>query len=212
MVFRSNGKQFAGPTQLLPCGNVTEDQAKEALQAFSNAVKLMYTSSGSVPELPQKSFAWKHFRVPTKNLLMAFSNALVQSMPPGWNLQKAVPSRLLAPRGSQADRFVLQKCEKESLGLPEWTQEAKLHFIYDFANQTRLLDFQDDSSHFKLCFAADEGTEASSDLLKLTLAMCVFCFQANGLCLLKLRGDACLCLRGLQKLFHMYATRKNVYG
>eukprot|EP00438_Fugacium_kawagutii_P022760 Skav225362 [mRNA] locus=scaffold3158:96642:102674:+ [translate_table: standard] len=150
IVFRSNGKQFAGPTQLLPCGNVTEDQAKQAMQAFSEAVKLMYSSTGSMPQLPAKTFAWKHFRVPTKNLLLAFSNALVQSMPPGWNLQKAVPARLLAPRGSQADRLVLQQCEKESLRLPEWTKEAKLHFTYDFSNQTRLLDFQDDSSYFKL--------------------------------------------------------------
>lgn len=158
VVFRTFGCQFAGATQLLPTG-LTEDQKQQALEAFNKAVKVMYSHHGKVPALPQGSFAWKEFRVPTKNLLAAVSNCLAASMPEGFNLQKCVPSRPLLPRSSQADRIALEDLEKESMGLGAWAKDCNLYFAYNFASQTRYLDFLEDNSHYKLCFSADEGTE-----------------------------------------------------
>ena len=161
-VYRAFGRQFAGATQLLPTGAISEDQRKEALQRFADAVKLMNTGRGKVPQLPKGTFAWKEFRQPTKNLLMAVGNAICQAMPVGWNLTKCVPARCLIPRGNQADRFPLDDLEKNMLGLGSWADDCNLHFVYNFKSQTSYLDFNDDTGHFKLCFSADEGTEAGS--------------------------------------------------
>ena len=162
VVFRAFGRQFAGATQLLPVG-LKEDQRKDATKAFAEALKVMYTQNGETPKLPQGTFKWKEFRTPTKNLLMAISNSIMQAMPAGFNMSKCIPSRPLVPRGNQGERILLEPAEKRSLGLDEeeWPDDMNLHFVWNFDAQSGYPDYIDDSkSHFKLAFAADEGTEA----------------------------------------------------
>eukprot|EP00435_Cladocopium_sp_Y103_P061586 s902_g23.t1 len=209
VVFRAFGRQFAGATQLLPTG-LTEEQKQKALEAFNKAVKVMYSQSGKVPALPQGTFAWKEFRVPTKNLLMAISNCLIASMPDGFNLQKCVPSRPLVPRSSQADRIELDNLEKESMGLGPWAKDCKLHFVYNFASQTRYLDFMEDYSHYKLCFSADEGTEGFMVFQHLGVSQCYCTFWPDLLhklvrrsCYSLQRSGGSAVVRKLAKLFRM---------
>lgn len=159
------GKQFAGATQLLPIG-ISDDEAAGALKAFCNALQKMYSQNGDIPKLPADSFRWKEFRTPTKNLLVAVSNALIQAMPEGFNLQKCIPSRLLVPRSTQGERIPLDQSEKAVLGLGEWPADMTLHFVYNFSSQSQWLDFQIDNTFTKLCFAADEGTEVPEVKLK----------------------------------------------
>ena len=159
VVFRSIGKQFSGATQLLPTG-LSAEQSQKALQAFCQAFKTMYCQSGQVPSIPQKiDFGWKEFRVPTKNMLMGISNALVQIMPPDFTLQKCIPPVCLVPRATQADRLLLTDDEKTMLGLGPWAKDCDLYFVYNYASQTCFVDFIEDNDFYKLCFSADEGTE-----------------------------------------------------
>lgn len=159
MVVRSFGKQFAGATQLLPTG-LSEDQNAAALEAFCKAYATMYFQIDQTPKLPKDTFRWQQFRQPTKNLLTALCNSLVQMMPPGFSLQKCVPRRVLIPRGNQSDRFRLDEAEKKMLRLEDWTRDCSLHFCWNYSTQTSWLDFPEKEPELvKLCFSADEGTE-----------------------------------------------------
>lgn len=160
MVFRSNGVQFAGATQLLPHG-LCEEQATSALQSFSKAAKAQMESHGGPAKIPSGSFAWKEFRTKTKNTLMALVNCLQVILPPGFSLRNCCPEKSLVPRTKDAERFLLLPQEKQALGLSDWPDDAQLHFVYHFGQQTRWLDFiPSTNSMYKLCFAADEGSEA----------------------------------------------------
>ncbi|CAK9112534.1 Uncharacterized protein SCF082_LOCUS52168, partial [Durusdinium trenchii] len=159
VVFRSNGVQFAGATQLLPHG-LCEEQATSALQSFSKAAKAQMESHGGPAKIPSGSFAWKEFRTKTKNTLMALVNCLQVILPPGFSLRNCCPEKSLVPRTKDAERFLLLPQEKQALGLSDWPDDAQLHFVYHFGQQTRWLDFiPSTNSMYKLCFAADEGSE-----------------------------------------------------
>ena len=132
-----------------------------ALEAFCNALKVMYSKNGPTPKLPSGSFQWKEFRTPTKNMLMAVCNALMQAMPEGFNLQKCIPPRLLKPRCNQSERIPLTQCEKAPLGLTSFPDDCLLHFNWNYSSQSGWLDFLEDNSFYKLCFTADEGTEVA---------------------------------------------------
>lgn len=134
------------------------EQAAAALEAFANAYKKQFTLDGSVPKLPAGSFKWKEFRTPTKNLLVALTNAIQVAMPEGWTLQDCKPRPVLIPRGSQADRVALLNREKQALGLPEETYDMVMKFVYNFSSQSRWPDYTEESC-YRLSMALDEGTE-----------------------------------------------------
>ena len=161
MVFRNGSTQFAGATQLLPT-KMCQEQADLALSSFAEAFKLQFTQQGGRPSLPSSCFQWKEFRTSTKNLLTSVVNCLQQALPNGWTLECCKPPRLLLPRTSQGDRIALLESEKQALGLPPETADRNMHFVYHFGESTSWPDFvEHPGSFYKLCLAADEGTEAS---------------------------------------------------
>ncbi len=159
LIFRCGAFHFAGATQLLPQG-LSKEQSELALKAFAGAM------SGKIPEqgnhkVPTGSFAWQEYRVATKNLLMGIANGLGMAMPAGWNLSNCCPSNLLIPRSMSSDRLPMLKEEKEMLGL-----ETNMEYFtcYNFSSHARWPDYYQSEDHYKLCFAADEGTEARNML------------------------------------------------
>ncbi len=141
--------------------NISKEQSDAALATFAAAVKSQFSSAAGVtPKLPTGSFNWKEYRTPTKNLLQAVANALQVALPCGWSFASCIPSRLLLPRTSKADRIELLPEEKKMLGFGEWPTDMTLSFIYNYESQTHWPDFIEDRDFFKLSFSADEGTEA----------------------------------------------------
>ena len=155
LIFRCGAFQFAGATQLLPQG-LSKEQTDLALKAFAGAM------AGKIPEqghkLPDGTFSWQEYRVATKNLLMGIANGLRMALPTGWNLSHCCPSNALIPRSMSSDRLPLLKEEKEMLGL---NQNMEFFSCYNFSNSARWPDYYQSEDHYKLCFAADEGTEAT---------------------------------------------------
>lgn len=155
LIFRCGAFQFAGATQLLPQG-LSKEQSESALKAFAGAM------DGKIPEqgnhkLPQGSFAWQEYRVATKTLLMGIANGLRMAMPSGWNLSNCCPSNVLIPRSINTDRLPMLKEEKMMHGLDP---DMEYFTCYNFASHARWGDYYNSEDHYKLCFAADEGTEA----------------------------------------------------
>ncbi|CAK9062430.1 unnamed protein product [Durusdinium trenchii] len=159
VIFRACGKQFAGATQLLPSG-LGVDESACAMERFAEAAKVQMGQTAGPVKLPCKSFDWREFRLPTKQLLMAVANALQVSLHNGFSFKSCRPRTLLVPRSHEADRFALLDTEKQALGLGKWPADAKLSFVYHYGTQRRWLDFMPhDDQPYKLIFSADEGTE-----------------------------------------------------
>lgn len=157
MVWRLGGHQFTGATQLLPLG-ASAEQAEAAIESLEQALKGQLPSSGHHQlKLARDAFAWKDFRVSTKTLLCALANALKQYMPESWTLGHCKPQNLLAPRGPNGERV---KYLKEETCVRALGMFADLYFCHDQKTQMRFPDFYLSEDHFRLCFAADEGTEA----------------------------------------------------
>ena len=164
MVFRTLGMQFAGATQLLPHG-ICQEQAAQAMQTFAQAAKAQLQADGGPAKIPSKSFAWKEYRTKTKNVLVALGNCLQQALPEGFTFQSCCPTNRLLPRTGQAERFKILPQEKQALGLTDFPEDTELHFIYNFQDNGKWLDFigkSDTESLYKLCFSSDEGTEVHS--------------------------------------------------
>ena len=156
VVFRCGEFQFSGATQLLPQG-LSKEQSDACLKAFGNAIAGKLPDPGTKKKLPPETFRWREFRTSTKNLLMGIANSLRVALPPGWNLQACCPQPALVPRGLQSDRLPMLQNEKEMLGLDP---DMEFYWCYNYNSGTRWPDFYSSEDHFKLVFAADEGTEA----------------------------------------------------
>ena len=159
VIMRIDGYQFAGPTQLLPYG-ASKQQAAEALQSLRAFL------DGKVPEYKQSAqevlqspdFKWLDFRQSTKTLLTGLANALHNVMPTGWSLRSCIPRTVLMPCPIAGTRFKLTETEKCAMNLPV---DLDLHCIFDHKTAARSCDFNlKDPDLFRLCFSADEGTEA----------------------------------------------------
>lgn len=147
--------QFAAPMQLLPIG-LHGQQREEAVQTFATAVK----DNCFKRPLRPGTFKWKEFRQPTKNMLMAIANSLAQSLPSVWNLKCCEPKFPLVPRGLSGDRIALMDEEKEYFGFNNSSMKDIRYYIWNFEKKTATPDWMQDESHYKLVFAADEGSEA----------------------------------------------------
>ena len=109
------------------------------------------------------AFKWKEYRSSTKQLLVALSNGLSQSMPDKFNLLAFRPDPILKPCPMSATRIALTHLEKVAQGIdPEDAKHLDLFVIHDHRTFERFPDYilRDDSFH-RLTMAADEGTEAS---------------------------------------------------
>lgn len=159
VIFRCNGYQFAGPTQMLPPPtSVSDEQASEAMKTFSATLK----KEGQIPcqkiSLSSKAFEWKEFRVATKNVLSALANALIHSLGPGFSMKEFQPPNILCAAGIYGDRLELTEMEKATLGMSGLKGPRK--FIYDFKTHECALDCYLHEKFHRLIFSADEGTEA----------------------------------------------------
>lgn len=167
MILRAGNTQWAGATQILPTG-LSQEQGRLALENFSKAFQLQFKKWGSEDDskpvaLPKDIFKWKEFRTPTKNLLIAIANSLQVTLPTGWSFSDCVPTQLLVPRTSDGERVLMIPAEKKALGLESWCEDMDLRFVYNSDATTRWPDFYMDHDNFyRLCFSADEGTEAWS--------------------------------------------------
>lgn len=161
IVFRADGYQWAGPTQLLPQnGSVSDEQSLTAAREFSQTLK----THGGIPESASQcvrvapdSFRWKEFRTATKNVLCALGNALANSLPPGFNMAACRPPNVLVPAGIHGERFSLLEDEKKIHGAAEIKGDCK--FICDFKKHCSVLDYYVHDNFVHLVFAADEGAE-----------------------------------------------------
>lgn len=156
MVFRCGGFQFSGATQLLPQG-LSKEQSDACMKAFGNVIAGKLPDPGTKKKLPPQTFEWREFRTSTKNLLMGIANSLRVALPHGFNLGATCPQPALVPRGVQSDRLAMLKNEKEMLGL---NPDMEYFWCYNYNTGTRWPDYFGSEDHYKLVFAADEGTEA----------------------------------------------------
>lgn len=141
---------------MLPLGASTE-QSEAALASLIAVLKGQLPSAAHHElKIARDTFAWKHYRVSTKNLLSAMANSLKQYLSDSWTLNSCTPSNLLAPAGTTGERFQYMKEE-----LPGHLQndEIQRYFVHDFKTGMRFPDFYVTEDHFRLVFSADEGTE-----------------------------------------------------
>ena len=158
LVFRIDGTQFAGATQLLPIG-ASAEQAEEALAS------LLKSLGGRIPEtgheklkLARDYMAWREYRTSTKNLLCALSNCLQQSMPSGWTMVNCKPPNPLAPRGVTGERYPYL-IQEQNLRHHPLGSDLRSWFVFDHKTNSRRPDFIIDEDFFRLCVSCDEGTE-----------------------------------------------------
>lgn len=116
-MFRINGTQFAGPTQILPLG-VSHEIAQKALAALQEFLK------GGIPAKPVAQLGntldamkWREYRTSTKHLLVGLANSIQQVMPEGWSLQACCPENALVPCPVACSRRKMSLREKDALGL-----------------------------------------------------------------------------------------------
>lgn len=140
---------------------ISGEEAAQALEAFSQAIRLQFTQNGETPRLPADLLKWKEYRSSTKSLLQALANCLGQLLPSGFTLASCKPSHILVPRAHQTDRLELLPQERAYLDLEGLPEDARLHYVHHYGTNERWLDFCHDDSHYKLTFAADEGTEVT---------------------------------------------------
>ena len=154
-----DGFHFAGATQLLSPNSCSKKEAEEAATALVEAIggQLPETANHKL-EMTRKTFAFKEFRTPTKNLLSAVANALQQALPAGWSLQKSKPSNPLDPAGIGRMRIQYDKSELELLS-PQPAEDACLHWLWDAETCSAKPDHYTDENFVRLVFSADEGTE-----------------------------------------------------
>lgn len=160
-IFRIEGCQFAGPTQLLPLG-VGQQQAEEALRALRDYL------GGKIPNKPFSGetagladFRWRESRTATKNMLAGVANCIQQLMPKGWTMKNMVPSNCLLPRSPIQSREKMTEAEMIALGIPaEKAKALDMFYIFDHRTLESRYDFLPNDQCSKLVFSADEGTEA----------------------------------------------------
>ena len=164
LIYRMDGCQFAGATQLLTASSVSKDEAYEAAGSMAAALDgaLPDTGSSQVPK-PEGTFQWRQFRGPTKQLLCGLANSLQQALPEGWTLKSAVPSTPLRPRGPDAERCHLRPLEMEAEGLTE--ENGYRYFVFNSETSESSRDWYESEDFYHLVFSADEGTEAGILLL-----------------------------------------------
>ena len=150
------GHQFSGATQMLPLG-ASAEQSAAALASMIRALQGELPKSGHhALKLTRETFAWKEYRVATKNWLCALANSLKQYLPPDWTLAKCRPGNLLAPHSTTGDRVAYLKEEIP----PDLKFVGERFFVIDHKSGMRFPDFYLNEDHFRLVFSADEGTEA----------------------------------------------------
>lgn len=157
IVWRMDGFQFAGATQMLPLG-ASAEQSEETIQSLIESLGGKVPNKGERLKLTRETFVWKEYRTSTKQHLCAMVNSLRQFLPQGWNLNMARPGNLLSPKTSTGERC---KYLPEEVALIEDKKDMNIHFIHDYKSGLRFADYYIDESFFKLIFAADEGTEVS---------------------------------------------------
>ncbi len=142
---------------MLPLG-ATAEQSESALKSLVKALDGQVPSGGSQGlKLARDAFMWKEYRSSTKQLLCAVANSLRQFMPENWNLSSLKPPNLLAPRSVTGERFMYLK---EECDVRADLSDLQVAFVYDFKSGMRFPDYYlDESSFYRLVFAADEGTE-----------------------------------------------------
>lgn len=162
IVFRIDGHQFTGPTQILPQhGSVCKEQAAEAFKKLSETLR----THGEIPTtgyqkvtLAPNCFGWREYRTATKNVLSALANALVNSLPGGYTMANSKPPNALCPAGITGERLSMSPSEKKVFHLGG--QSGELKFIYNFKTHESFLDYYVHEDFARLVFCADEGTEA----------------------------------------------------
>ena len=162
IVFRIDGHQFTGPTQILPQhGSVSKEQATEAFKKLSETLRMRGEIPSSGHEkvaLAPNCFGWREFRTATKHVLSALANALVNSLPGGYTLMNSKPPNALCPAGITGERLRMSEAEKQVFHLGR--QSGDLKFIYNFKTHESFLDYYIHEDFVRLVFSADEGTEA----------------------------------------------------
>ena len=159
MVIRQGPVQYAAPTQLVPLGPCAQ-QAQEALQALQKYLQ------GKIPEKPVSEisatindFKWKEYRTGTKNLMIAFANAIQQTMPKGFSLKSCCPPNPLVPSRTIETRDKLTEKELRAMGLESRVGQS-LYYCFDHKTFEARNDFYHSDDFWRVTFAADEGTEA----------------------------------------------------
>lgn len=157
-VWRAQGMQFAGVTQLLPMG-ASSSQATAALASMEQALKGSFpTAAHENLKLQRDVMAWKEYRSSTKHLVCAIANSLKMSLPDGFTLKWCQPENILAPASSGGQRHMYLAEELALAGKPSDFQAA---FVCS-TNGLRFPDYYISESFFKLVVSCDEGTEVPS--------------------------------------------------
>ena len=181
MVFRCDGHQWAGPTQMLPSSNtVSSEQAAAGLKTFSATLLkegAIPSTAGKKVKLSSGAFSWTEYRVATKNVLVAIANSLAHSMGPAFNMKRCQPPNTLRGAGITGERLELVEIEKAALGILE--KKGPCMYIYDYKTHECALDFYLHESFVRLVFAADEGTEEHGQNILSVLFLEFLCFLVS---------------------------------
>ena len=160
MVFKHGEYVFSGPTQILGDSAAECSDPVDVLRSLENVLKGRLPSKGEAIEVDAPtSFSFREYRKTARTLLSALFNSLSHVVP-SFTLKDTVPDVLLEPAGVGWDRV---ECLPEELALHE-NFPTKAFFRHCPEKGDTVMDFVDPKNEpLRLCFSADEGTEACSD-------------------------------------------------
>eukprot|EP00438_Fugacium_kawagutii_P000973 Skav224484 [mRNA] locus=scaffold1302:845554:846078:- [translate_table: standard] len=172
VIFKAGDHIFSGPTQILTDSVATGDPV-DVLQSLEAALKGKLPQKGEQVSVSKESFSFQEYRKAAKSLLQSLVNS-ISLVVEGFSLRKTVPSQPLQPAGLGWDRVKCLPEELRMIGCEEMFQAFFRHcpetgeFALDFLPETG------PDSILRMCFSADEGTEA--------LVATNYVYQCNGLC------------------------------
>ena len=161
ILMKIGGRFFPAPTQLVPESGAGMD-AEKVLDSLAATLRGCLPNPDAKLVTTRETWLHREYRQATRNLLVALGNALVYLLPPGFKLNKCIPSNLLKPRGSCSREKLLQQ---ELLLLTNGQESHRLYrFIWsdDAEKIVRNPDFYlEPTAHYRLTFSGDEGTDVS---------------------------------------------------
>ncbi|OLP83796.1 Protein-S-isoprenylcysteine O-methyltransferase [Symbiodinium microadriaticum] len=157
VVMRMGGCQFAGATQLLSATGSSSSEIVEAAASMASALQDQVPAKKSDVIVSKDTFKFKEYRTATKTVLCGITNSLKQCLPDDWTLLSARPANLLVPAGPDGRRCCMTPAEARARGFTP--DQGSRWFTIDSELKTSAVDFYENEDHYRLCWAADEGTE-----------------------------------------------------
>ena len=154
---RMGGCQFAGATQLLSATGSSSSEIVEAAASMASALQDQVPAKKSDVIVSKDTFKFKEYRTATKTVLCGITKSLKQCLPDDWTLLSARPANLLVPAGPDGRRCCMTPAEARARGFTP--DQGSRWFTIDSELKTSAVDFYENEDHYRLCWAADEGTE-----------------------------------------------------